>query len=67
MIKQLLLLEKLIYAALNKLALCDDVKIMLGVPNKMFNKQTRQNIRTFIRTRLYLLKIRLQTLERQLK
>lgn len=48
--------EKLVYAALNKLALCDNVKIMLGVPNKMFNKQTRQNIRDFYKNKTVFIK-----------
>lgn len=48
--------EKLIYAALNKLALCDEVKIMLGVPNKMFNKQTRQNVRDFYKNKTVFIK-----------
>lgn len=43
--KTTLTAEKLIYAALNKLALCDNVKIMLGVPNKMFSKKTLTEVK----------------------
>lgn len=30
--------KKLLYAALNKIAVCDNVKLMIGVPNKLFRK-----------------------------
>ena len=36
--------QRLINAALNKLAVCDNVKIMLGVPNKLFKKSELQKI-----------------------
>jgi len=37
--------QRLINAALNKLAVCDNVKIMLGVPNKLFKKSELQKIK----------------------
>lgn len=30
--------QKLLYAALNKIAICENVKLMIGVPNKLFRK-----------------------------
>lgn len=39
--------EKLLYALLDKLAIADNVKIVLGVPNKSFNKKTLAKISEF--------------------
>lgn len=36
--------EKLLYTLLNKLAVADTVKIMLGVPNKSYNKRTLNEV-----------------------
>ena len=36
--------QKLMFAALNKLAVVEDIKIMLGVPNKMFKKSVLNDI-----------------------
>lgn len=36
--------KKLMYAALNKLAVAEDVKIMLGVPNKLFRKSVLKQV-----------------------
>lgn len=37
--------KKLIYAALSEIAICEDVKIMLGVPNKLFKKSILSEIK----------------------
>ncbi|WP_176712711.1 ParM/StbA family protein [Clostridium septicum] len=36
--------QKLLYALLNEVAVADKVKIMLGVPNKMFKRSELQNV-----------------------
>ena len=36
--------KKLLYAALNKVAICENVKIVIGVPNKLFRKSVLQEI-----------------------
>ena len=36
--------EKLLYAALNEIAICDEVKLMIGVPYKLFRKTVLNEI-----------------------
>lgn len=43
--KTTLTAKKLLYAALSELAISDKVKIMLGVPNKLFKKVTLETVR----------------------
>lgn len=50
--KTTMTVQKLVFAALSKLALTDNVKIMLGVPNKLFKKSELQNIKETYKNRV---------------
>ena len=50
--KTTITVQKLVFAALNKLAFCDNVKIMLGVPNKLFKKSELQRIKETYKDRV---------------
>lgn len=51
--------KKLIAAALEQLAISDKVRIMLGVPNKMFKKVERENIQRAYKCKRFSVKNRL--------
>ena len=48
--------EKLLIAALSQVAVAENVKIMLGVPNRLYRKQTRANVIEKYKNMSYIIK-----------
>lgn len=65
--KTTITVQKLVFTALNKLALCDNVKIMMGVPNKLFKKSELQKIKETYKDKVINIKDKITNSYKQVK